>query len=66
MNELNLSQSCFDLHGPLWVGGGDPAHNHRRHPIVDYETGLRLVYVRLPLNVTCDQVSPNSFSVILL
>jgi hypothetical protein len=32
------------------------AYNHRRHPIYDYETGLRLVYVRLPLNMTCDQV----------
>ncbi len=47
-------QECFD-ETPLWVGGGDPKFDHTRYPIRDYETGLRMVYVRLPMNITCDQ-----------
>ena len=47
-------QNCFDQR-PLWVGGGDPNYNHTRFPINDYETGLRMVYVRLPMDVTCEQ-----------
>ena len=47
-------QNCFDAN-PLWVGGGDPRYNQTRYPIHDYETGLRMVYVRLPLEITCDQ-----------
>lgn len=47
-------QRCFD-DSPLWVGGGDPKHNYTRYPITDYETGLRMVYVRLPMNVICEQ-----------
>ena len=47
-------QECFD-HTPLWVGGGDPAYNYTRFPIQDYETGLRMVYVRLPPYITCEQ-----------
>ena len=47
-------QDCFDAH-PLWVGGGDAQYNHTRFPIHDYETGLRMVYVRLPMEITCNQ-----------
>ena len=36
-------QSCFDLF-PLPVGKDKAA----RHPVTDYRTGLRLVYVHLP------------------
>ena len=39
----------------LWVGGGDPKFNQTRYPINDYVTGLRMVYVRLPMKITCDQ-----------
>lgn len=47
-------QACFDAN-PLWVGGGDPKFNQTRYPINDYVTGLRMVYVRLPMKITCDQ-----------
>ena len=47
-------QNCFDQR-PLWVGGGDPVFNQTRYPINDYETGLRMVYVRLPMDVICEQ-----------
>ena len=47
-------QNCFDQR-PLWVGGGDPVFNQTRSPINDYETGLRMVYVRLPMDVICEQ-----------
>ena len=47
-------QNCFDQR-PLWVGGGDSAFNQTRYPINDYETGLRMVYVRLPMDVICEQ-----------
>ena len=51
---MDPEQDCFDSH-PLWVGGGDAKFNHTRFPIHDYETGLRMVYVRLPMEITCDQ-----------
>jgi hypothetical protein len=47
-------QACFEQ-TPLWVGGGEPAFGHTRYPIHDYKTGLRMVYVRLPMYVTCEQ-----------
>ena len=37
------------------MGGGDPKFNQTRYPINDYVTGLRMVYVRLPMKITCDQ-----------
>ena len=51
---MDPAQDCFDAH-PLWVGGGDSKYNHTRFPINDYETGLRMVYVRLPMEITCNQ-----------
>ena len=52
-----MFQSCFDRHGGLWVGGGDPEHNHRRHPITDYETGLRLGTNLIKLIYNCNIVA---------
>lgn len=52
---MDPDQSCFESRHPLWVGGGDPLANHRRYPVYDYETGLRLIYAKLPLDLTCKQ-----------
>jgi hypothetical protein len=43
-------QSCFDLF-PLPVGKDRAS----RHPVTDYRTGLRLVYVHLPRRLSCSQ-----------
>jgi len=52
---VDPEQSCFDSREPLWVSGGDPILDNRRYPIYDYETGLRLIYAKLPMDLTCKQ-----------
>jgi len=52
---VDPGQSCFDSREPLWVSGGDPILDNRRYPIYDYETGLRLIYAKLPMDLTCKQ-----------
>ncbi len=47
---VDPGQECFDAH-PLTTGVG----RETEYPINDRDLGLRLLYVRLPLDVTCEQ-----------
>ena len=57
---MDPDQDCFDSRLPLRVGNPDidPALKYwqRKMPIEDYMTGLRLMYVQLPLDIeSCSQ-----------
>lgn len=47
---LDPDQGCFDAF-ELTTGTSEQV----KYPITDYVTGLRLLYVRLPLGIVCDQ-----------
>ena len=56
----NLSHHVIYLHNNLymnipWLIFHNIFFLFRRYPVYDYETGLRLIYAKLPLDLTCKQ-----------
>ncbi len=61
---VDPDQSCFDALPLMTMSEAEAmsgaktgrlARGHKDFAINDYETGLRLLYVQLPMAVTCDQ-----------